>query len=92
MAALTHFLPAYSTVAQRTWIVLWLVCGQGYFIFLVIALELGKALGFNGEVGWLMPSVVVIATVSLCTVVTSAIGGFVVVAQMIQQDGMCIRV
>lgn len=92
MAALTHFLPAYSTVAQRTWIVLWLVCGQGYFIFMLIVLELGKTFGFNGEVAWLMPFVIAISSVSLCMVVTAAIGGFVVVAQMIQQDRMCIRV
>lgn len=92
MAALTHFLPASSTVAQRIWIVLWLVCGQGYFIIMVIVLEIGKKFGFDGAVGWLRPFVVVVATVSLCTAVTTAIGGFVVVAQMIQQDKMCIRV
>lgn len=92
MAALTDFLPAHSTAAQRTWIVLWLVSGQGYFILLVMVLELGRNLGFNREVGWLMPYVVVIAGVSFCAVLTSAVGGFVVVAQMVHQDRMCIRV
>lgn len=93
IAALTDFLPADSTVAQRTWILLWLVAGQGYFMLMVMVLELGKSYGFNGEVvGRLMPYLVVITTVSLCTVVTSVVGGFVIVAQLIQQDKMCIRV
>lgn len=62
-------------------------------MLMVMVLELGKSYGFNGEVvGWLMPYLVVITTVSLCTVVTSVVGGFVIVAQLIQQDKMCIRV
>lgn len=59
---------------------------------MMIVLELGKILGFNGEVRWFTPCALAIASVSLCTVVTSVIGGFVVVAQMIHQDRMCIRV
>lgn len=93
MVALTGFEPAQSTLAQRTWIMLWLVSGQVYFIFLVMVLELDRALGFSRVVGSLTPFLVVaVATVSLCTVLTSGIGGFVVVAQMIQQDRICIRV
>lgn len=93
MAALTDFLPAHSTVAQRTWLVLWLVSGQVYFIFIVMVMEIGKTMGlFGGKAGWVQLCVVIFSVIPLCTVVTSVIGGFVVVAQMIQQDKMCIRV
>lgn len=93
MAALTGFLPAQSTVAQRTWVVLWLVSGQTFFIFIVMVMEIGKTMGFfGGEAGWVHVCVIVFSSIPLCTAVTSVIGGLVVVAQMIEQDRVCIRV
>lgn len=75
------------------WTVLWLVSGQGCFIFMVMVMEVGKTIGlFGEESGWLVACVVMSASISYCTVVTCAIGGLVVVGQMIQQDRLCIRV
>lgn len=96
MAALTGFRTANSTFAQRTWIILWVVSGQGCLLVVIVVMEISQALGFSDSDGlfsgrW-SKAVGLVAFAIAIFVVTCAIGGFVVVAQMILQDKVCIRV
>lgn len=59
---------------------------------LVTVMEAHKALGISWDTAPLGLAGVLAGLVVVVTVVTSAIGGFVVVAQMILQDKVCIRV
>lgn len=92
IAALTGFRSANSTVAQRTWTLLWLVSGPVGMILIVLATDMDTFLYDTEQeivvqgYGWWAAAVVV------CAAVVSTIGGFVVVAQMILQEKMCIRI
>lgn len=58
---------------------------QGCIIIAVIAMESDNAKGFMMKEGWIQLAIGLVTTVvAVCVVVTCAIGGFVVVAQMIQ--------
>lgn len=93
IGVLSGFQPAFSTVVQRTWILLWLVCGQGTFVFIVIVMEVCVVLRlFGEESGWLVVCISLFSSILSCGALASTIGGLVVVAGMIQQDGICIRV
>src|SRR5205814_565337 len=82
IAGLTRFHPGDSTIAQRAWTLAWLVCGQvfGFIMGLII-----RVTDYNdkGDVSsfWIGAGPLVIA------MGVPAIGGLVVVAQMILAFG-----
>jgi hypothetical protein len=101
MGAFTHFNPGHSTTAQRTWIMLWIVLGQvcGYTAPIVVNTESRESFypdkhdarehrsncctwgmnRINSGLGWYF----------VLFYAAPAIGGFVVVGQMIAASGTC---
>lgn len=92
MAILTGFRSADSTLAQRTWILLWLLSGQGCVILVIVVMEFAYPTEYMMDEGSNIVFGLVATMVVGGAVVTCAVGGFVVVAQMILQDEICIRV
>lgn len=83
---MTGFKSANSTLVQRVFIILWLVSGQALILILVALDKCGDRLSAELEtVAWGG------GLIGLFLVLISAIAGFVVVAQMILQEKMCIR-
>ena len=87
--ALSNFSAQQSTFAQRTWIVTWLFAGYTYgvmnylwsYIFTIIQRK-------SGEVSPWLGQAYIVYMISLGV---PAIGGFVVVSQMLQAYGICYR-
>lgn len=88
---MTGFRSANSTLAQGIWIILWLVTGQVCMILAFGVVDLRNGLGVSPAGPTLEAFAVAGAVVGFCVVVVSAIGGYVVVAQMILQDMVCFR-
>lgn len=91
IGALTGFRSANSTLAQRAWIMSWLVSGQVSVVLIVGVMELRQRLGFSREGPALRAFGRAAGMVILGVVVVCAIGGYVVVAQMILEDKVCFR-
>lgn len=91
MATLTGFRSVNSTLAQRVWILLWLVSGQvlllgvGVVDLTVFKFGMEKSPTVMRCEKWGYPIAMLVA-------MTFAIGGFVVVVQMISHDQICIRI
>lgn len=83
IGSISHFDPAYSTLAQRVWTMMWLATGLSLssfgHIFDLLEMKMG---GRNLiKAGWILIQIIL---------VVPAIGGFVVVAQMLREFGYCI--
>ena len=90
MLALSHFSGQQSTFAQRVWIVTWLFSGYVFGIigYLWGYMNLQKRPRLPSWVKVTIPLVYVPIIYCLCA---PAIGGFVVVSQMLKAYGICYR-
>lgn len=70
---------------------LWLVSGQVGIILMLVVMEVRERLGVSREGSWVRAFGLVSGVVGSCVVVVCAVGGYVVVAQMILQDQVCFR-
>lgn len=73
IGGLTRFQPASSTVAQRVWLMFWLTAGILVGPYISIA--------FASEIPW--------HAISGCAYIATAVGGLVVVGQMLAAYGSC---
>ena len=84
---LSHFRPGESTHAQRVWTMTWLAVGIIYGTMVANIEMVITALPINNA--WVSTSAWALMTASYCA---PAIGGFVVVGQMLINYGHCIRI
>lgn len=70
---------------------LWLGSGQVGMTLMLAVMELRQRLGFSREGPRLRAFGQVAGMVGVCVVLVCAVGGYVVVAQMILQDKVCFR-
>lgn len=70
---------------------LWLGSGQVGMTLMLVVMELRERLGVSREGPRLRAVGVVAYMVGMCVVLVCAVGGYVVVAQMILQDKVCFR-
>ena len=100
MGTISRFSPGSSAVHQRVWIMLWYVCGTYFGSMFSMLLEVGvecrnPVLGFTlpRKVSILRRILSLIVSVGLLgSLIAPAIGGFVVVGQMIMQYGTCFEI
>lgn len=87
---LSRFKQGESTHAQRVWTMTWLAVGIAYGTAMANIDLLTTAAASRREWGWMFAIVIhVMAALSYCA---PAIGGFVVVGQMLMSYGRCIRI
>jgi len=91
---MTRFTKGQSTHAQRVWIVIWLVFGA-FYGFYIHDVQTGQTNGPK-KGRWrsnpLMNNKDFFRSVNFCFYGAPTIGGFVVVAQMIKQYGVCSKI
>jgi hypothetical protein len=81
VGGISRFRRGDSTLAQRTWVMTWLAIGLVYFLYLR-ALAIGAS--WRGSGAW-----AIVAGITHFILAAPAIGGFVVVGQMIWAYGNC---
>jgi hypothetical protein len=79
---ISHFQPGQSTMAQRVWTMLWLATGFSLVIITLVG-EYAKTKVRKGQV------IEVAVTAIALTLIPPALGGFVVVGQMLRDYGTC---
>jgi len=85
VGAISHFRPASSTTRERVWLMSWLCSG---LCFSWITTPLNKLVGMNDRLDNFYISLYIIVIVG-CFI--PAVGGFVVVGQMLSSYGSCTR-
>ena len=92
IAALTNFNKQQSTITQRVWIMLWLVFGQiaGFLLLIINGVVFNHQLGTAGVTGKrrVIP-VLFVNFISMVLCIIPGIGGYIVVARQIKENGLC---
>lgn len=90
VGGLSHFHKGDSTTAQRVWTMMWLVFGffMGFYIAVIPSLDEPRDTNRAAKMSDIHERAVPTALVALVTM-APAVGGFVVVAQMLRAYGVC---